>query len=145
MLVTAKPTTVPAGEFVLEVPPTWEHRGNETRLVLNGPNAEVIATVLTGWPEGNVQMRGSATKTAIRAAKELAKNEELGKPEVHASPELWWSISRAKDGTFFGQLVATGSTTLLYLTYESLGEHDSAEQAFKKLVDCAAARSPLPF
>jgi hypothetical protein len=112
---------------------------------LNGPTAEVIATVLTGWPEGNVQMRGSATKTAIRAATELAKNEDLGKPEVHTSPELWWSISRAKDGTFFGQLVATGSTSLLYLTYESVGAHDAAETAFKKLVDCAATRAPLAF
>lgn len=136
-------TKLTVGEITFELSAGWTHRGNESRQVLQSPTAELILTVLTGWPEGNTKMRANATKTAIREATELMKNEELGEPEVQTSAEMWWSISKAKDGTFFGQIVATGRLSLLYLTYESLGDHPAAEGRFRKIVDAASAQTPV--
>ncbi len=136
-----QPTTLAAGEFAFQLSPGWTHFGNETRLVLQKPEVEVVGTLLTGWAETDTRLRSAATKAAIRSAEDAAKVEELEPPVVDGSSKktLWSSVSRAKDGGFFGQFVLTGTSAVLYLTCESLAEPKIAETLFGRLLEAAKA------
>lgn len=139
-----QPTTLPAGEFEFQVAPGWTHFGDDTRLVLQQDHVELIATVLTGWSEGDRRLQTNATKTAIHSAEEAAKAEGLERAEIDASEkDLWLSRSRATDGAFFGQLVVTGKTSVLYLSCESLSEPERTVKLFEQLLEAVKASKPF--